>query len=282
MMKRYALVLLPLFSLFMISCAGGKQSRAAEGIQGHPSVTADKTADLNPLPASPVPIIADPGGGEEEDDFDEFEEEFGSVGVNPVFDPLSSYNRVVTRFNNGFFDWVLQPVAKGYAFVLPKSGRVAVNRFFKNLFFPIRFANNFLQLKYDKAAIETGRFIVNTTVGLLGFFDPADAWLKLKPHPEDFGQTLGFYGVGSGFHIVVPFLGPSNLRDLVGTIPDVYAVPLTYLDPVEAAYALETYRRLNDASLRLGEYESLRKDALDLYTFLRDAYERNREAEIKE
>jgi len=252
----------------MISCAGVDQSHITEGIQGNPVAPA-KTADQD--------IASD-----EEDEFGEFEDEFGEIGSEPVFDPLSGYNRAMTRFNDGFFDWVVYPVAEGYKFVLPKGGRSAINRFFKNLFFPIRFANNVLQLKYDKAATETGRFIVNSTLGLLGFFDPAGSWLKLKPQPEDFGQTLGFYGVGSGFHIVVPFLGPTNLRDLVGELPDIYATPLTYLDPVEAAYTAETYRRLNDASLRLGEYESLRKDALDLYTFLRDAYESNRLAQIEE
>lgn len=275
LMNRYPFALLILFSLFMISCAGTNKSRSTEGMQGGPTDSTDK-AILHSPPSS-VEAIPD-----EDDGFDEFEDEFEADGVEAVFDPLSGYNRSMTRFNDGFFDWVLQPVSKAYAFVLPKEGRIAINRFFKNLFFPVRFANNVLQLKYDKAAIETGRFIVNTTVGLLGFFDPAISWLKLKPQPEDFGQTLGFYGVGNGFHIVIPFLGPSNLRDLLGKVPDIYTTPLTYLNPVEAAYVAETYRRLNDASLRLGEYESLRKDALDLYTFLRDAYERNRLAQIKE
>lgn len=252
----------------MISCAGVKTSRVTEEIQGDP-LKADETVE---------------GGfdSDEEDEFGEFEDEFDVAEAESIFDPLSAYNRSMTRFNDGFFDWVIYPVAEGYKIILPEGGRIAVNRFFKNLFFPIRFINNVLQLKYDKAAIETGRFIINTTVGLFGFFDPAIAWFKLKPQPEDFGQTLGFYGVGSGFHIVLPFLGPSNLRDLLGKVPDLYVTPLTYLDPVEAAYASESYRRLNDASIRMGEYQSLRKDALNLYTFLRDAYERNRVAQIKE
>jgi len=263
----------------MISCAGVDQSRITEDLQGDPATrkTTKQTLVLN---TSSVSNGEDEEG--EKDEFGEFEDEFESVGAEPVFDPLSGYNRGMTRFNDGFFDWVIYPVAEGYKFILPKPGRIAINRFFKNLFFPIRFANNVLQLKYDRAAIEAGRFIVNSTVGLLGFFDPAGSWLHLKPYPEDFGQTLGFYGVGSGFHIVLPFLGPSNLRDLVGKGSDLYATPLTYLEPLEAAYAVETHRRLNDASIRLGEYQSLRKDALDLYTFLRDAYERNRLARIEE
>ncbi len=265
----------------MISCAGVDQSRVTEGTEGNLEAESLPPADQDPVSDQDHFSNQNPVSNKE-DEFGELEDEFAAVEAEPVFDPLSGYNRGMTQFNDGFFDWVVYPVSEGYKLILPKGGRIAINRFFKNLFFPIRFANNVLQLKYDKAAIETGRFIVNSTVGLLGFFDPAESWLQLKPHPEDFGQTLGFYGVGSGFHIVLPFLGPSNLRDLVGKVPDIYATPLTYLDPVEAAYAAETHRRLNDASIRLGEYQSLRKDALDLYTFLRDAYERNRKAEIEE
>ncbi len=225
--------------------------------------------------------------------FDEFEDEFSPVTEETVFDPLSGYNRAMTTFNDKFFDYVLSPVSRGYSFVVPEGGRIGIRRFFKNLFYPLRFLNNVLQVKYDQAAIETARFIVNSTVGLLGFFDPAEEWLGLEAHPEDFGQTLGVYGVGPGFHIVLPFIGPSNLRDAIGLIPDAYSVPLAYIpemnisgvsesDGTLIAVGAESYRRLNSASLSLEEYESLRRDALDLYSFLRDAYERNRAAEIKE
>lgn len=217
-----------------------------------------------------------------DEDFDEFEDEFGALNGQEIFDPLSGYNRSVTRFNDKFYDWVVYPVAEGYNFVVPEPSRTAMSRFFKNLFFPLRFVNNFLQLKFKGAAVETARFLVNTTVGLVGFFDPATSWLHLDPYPEDFGQTLGFYGVGSGFHIVLPFLGPSNLRDFVGLFPDAYSVPIPYFSNTGTAIGIESYRRLNVASLRLGEYESLRRDALDLYTFLRDAYESNRKALIEE
>ncbi len=225
--------------------------------------------------------------------FDAFEDEFASIPEKTVFDPLSGYNRRMTQFNDKLFDYVISPVSRGYHFIVPEGGRIGVRRFFKNLFYPLRFINNVLQVKYDKAAIETARFIINSTVGLLGFFDPAEEWLGLKAYPEDFGQTLGVYGVGPGFHIVLPFIGPSNLRDTIGLIPDTYSVPITYIpemkisgtsdsDKTLIAVGVESYRRLNSASLSLEEYESLRRDALDLYTFLRDAYERNRAAQIKE
>ncbi|MFQ5544121.1 MAG: VacJ family lipoprotein, partial [Nitrospiria bacterium] len=241
-----------------------------------PNEADNQTQSSDTVPDSPVENF------EEDDDFGEFEDEFEDTDTIKVFDPLSGYNRLVTRFNDKFYDWLIKPSSTGYNFIVPKKGRIAVRRFFNNVFFPVRFANNFLQLKYHEAAIETARFIINSTVGILGFFDPAEDWLNLKPHPEDFGQTLGFYGVGSGFHIVIPILGPSNLRDVLGVMPDVFVTPIAYFSEPEIAFSVEAYRQLNDTSLTLGEYESIRKDALDLYTFMRDAYEQKRNKEIEE
>ncbi len=242
---------------------------------------------------APVDTMNDAQVPEEDEGFDEFEDEFTEAETPTVSDPLIAYNRAMTKFNDKFFDVLLSPASRAYNTVVPEGGRIGVRRFFKNLFYPLRFANNVLQIKYERAAVETARFLVNSTVGLLGFFDPAKEWFALEAYPEDFGQTLGFYGVGPGFHLVLPFLGPSNLRDTIGLIPDTYMVPITYIpqmqlsgtsesDRVFIAFGVESYRRLNDASLSLEEYESLRRDALDLYTFLRDAYERNRQVKIKE
>ncbi|MFQ5589486.1 MAG: VacJ family lipoprotein [Nitrospiria bacterium] len=275
--RPHLLILITMLSL-MASCTGMK----TQGVGGNLRVRA----------AAPV-LIAQTQTDLEDDGFGDFEDEFEPLPEKPVSDPLSGYNRAMTKFNDKFFDYVLSPVAKGYNVVVPEGGRIGIRRFFKNLFFPMRFLNNFLQLKYDRAAIETARFVVNSTVGLLGFFDPAKNWLRLEAYPEDFGQTLGFYGVGPGPHLVLPFLGPSNLRDTLGFVADTYSVPIAYIpemdisgtsesDRIFIAAGVESYRQLNKASLSLEEYESLRRDALDLYTFLRDAYERNRAVQIKE
>jgi len=160
-----------------------------------------------------------------------------------------------------------------------------------NIKFPIRFTNNLLQGKIINASDELGRFIINSTVGVAGLFDPAYEYLHIGAHNEDFGQTLGFYGVGSGFHIVLPFLGPSNVRDLIGLTVDSYSSPLIYQNNLEkfripknnleslGIYGVET---INKTSLNLGAYESIKKDAMDLYPFLRDAYEQKRISDIKE
>ena len=222
---------------------------------------------------------------------DEFESEFSAAAPAEDFDPLSGYNRVMTVCNDAVYIHVIFPVARGYEAVIPEEGRKAVQRFFANLHTPVRVVNNVLQLKFRNAAEELGRFTVNTTLGIGGLFDPAYTWLNLSSHPEDFGQTLGYYGVGSGFHIVLPLLGPSNLRDTVGLVSDSYIDfglnyyedrGLNLLDTLDHTYALESLEYLNKSSLTYAQYESLKKDALDLYPFLKQIYEQSRSKAIEE
>jgi len=229
---------------------------------------------------------------------DEFDEEFGEefeeeyTKEEEIFDPLSAYNRVMTTFNDKVFIYVLNPTAKGYTYVLPKTVRSKVSNFFNNLLFPLRFTNNILQLKFQNSAEELGRFLLNSTFGLAGFMDPAKTEYGWKAHDEDFGQTLGFYGVGEGFHIVLPFFGPSNLRDIVGLAADSYISPLSTTgasdlrykipDNITQSFAITAGDTINNTSLRLGLYESLKKDAFDLYPYFRDLYNQRRNTLIKE
>ncbi|MFO7932201.1 MAG: VacJ family lipoprotein [Desulfosalsimonas sp.] len=219
--------------------------------------------------------------GSDFDDFEEFETGAGEDGEK-VYDPLSGYNRFMTKVNDRLYFWVLKPAASGYAAVTPELMRKSVNRFFKNLGYPVRFVNNVLQFKIQRAGVETARFLVNSTVGIAGFADPAGKWMDLQAYPEDFGQTLGVYGVGGGFHLVLPVLGPSNLRDSLAGIPDGYLEPLHYVEPWELAAGLRVYDRINYTSLHLGEYESYKRDAVDWYIFLRNIYESNRKRKIEE
>lgn len=225
-------------------------------------------------------------------DLDEFDGEFGDVNKSEVFDPLSGYNRVMSSFNDTFYIHILTPSAKGYAYVVPEGIRDGINNFFSNLFFPIRFVNNLLQLKFDRASSEAGRFFINSTFGFFGFFDPASKELKMQKYSEDFGQTLGFYGIGDGFSIVLPFLGPSNLRDLVGLGVDLSLSPVSYMAHNTLTYkipndawqgvAFSVEYLLNDYSFEPNRYEIFKKDALDLYPYLRDAYKQKRDKEIRE
>ena len=209
---------------------------------------------------------------------DEFDEEFAPR----VYDPLSGYNRFMTSVNDKLYFWVLKPVARGFEFVIPEPGRLAIKRCFRNILFPVRLVNNLLQLKMKQAGIESARFGVNTTIGILGFSDPAKSWLDLDACDEDFGQTLGSYGVGSGFHLVLPLFGPSNARDTLGMVPDYFLNPLNYIDSFALRAGVESLEKFNYTSLHLGEYESVKKDAVDFYPFMRDAYEQNRKMKIEE
>lgn len=224
---------------------------------------------------------------EDKDFGDDFEDEF-STADEELFDPLSGYNRIMTGINDMFFTNVLLPVAKGYSRVIPEGIRRGTFRFFKNLIFPVRFANNVLQIKFKNAGEETLRFTLNSTVGILGFWDPAGKWFKLQAHDEDFGQTLGHYGVGGGFHLVLPFLGPSNLRDTLSLLPDYYLQPVGQFKPIGLLdsniheLAAESFDIINENSLHIGEYESFKKDAVELYPFIREVYEQRRAKQIEE
>lgn len=218
-----------------------------------------------------------------DDEFgEEFDDEFADEDQPGPSDPLRLYNRFMFHVNDKLYFFVVRPIAKGYRTIVPEGGRMAVNRFFKNLAFPVRLVNNTLQGKFKNAGVECARFGVNTTVGVLGFCDPARSRLDLEPRQEDFGQTLGCYRVGAGCPLVLPVVGPSNLRDALARVPDCLLNPVNYVDPGEASPVIHTYERENYTSLHIGEYESLKKDALDPYTFLRDAYRQNREKAIEE
>jgi phospholipid-binding lipoprotein MlaA len=222
------------------------------------------------------------------DEFDDFEDE--EFEVEEKSDPFSGYNRSMTTFNDKFYIYVFNPVSRGYRWAIPKEGRKSIGKFFHNLFYPIRLVNNVLQGKMKNSAEETGRFVINTTIGILGFFAPAKSYFGLEPHNEDFGQTLGFYGVGGGYHIVLPFLGPSNMRDMFSLYPDSFASPNYYQAnrpynfamSIEQTYMSVVLEKVNYGSLHIGEYEDLKKDSIDLYPFLRDIYEQYREKLIKE
>jgi phospholipid-binding lipoprotein MlaA len=212
----------------------------------------------------------------------DLEDEF-SYSEEIVADPLEPYNRVITSFNDSLYFILLDPTAKGYAAVVPRGSRLGIRNFFHNIMFPIRFVNNILQLKFAKAGIETARFIINSTMGIAGFLDPAKSCFCMESYDEDFGQTLGFYKMGSIFHIDWPFIGPSNLRDSIGYVGDFFLNPINYIFPnMWIVTGIHVFEKINHVSLHLGEYEKLKKESVDYYLQIRDSYEQFREKEIKE
>jgi len=235
--------------------------------------------------------VDDQSSIDDEEDTETFNEEYTEEPSIAMSDPLSGYNRMMTSFNDTLFIYFFNPVSEGYAYIFPEAIRISLSHFIHNIQFPIRFTNNLLQGKFQNTSDELERFIVNTTVGIGGLFDPATAYLKIPSHNEDFGQTLGYYGVGAGYHIVLPFLGPSNIRDIIGLTLDGYTSPLIYTSGLKKYKIPQDYLQsagiytldvLNKNTLNLGAYESLKKDAIDLYPFLRDIYEQKRTADIAE
>jgi phospholipid-binding lipoprotein MlaA len=186
-------------------------------------------------------------------------------------DPIESVNRKIFWFNDKLDVYVLEPVAKGWHFVLPDRVQTCITNFFYNLRFPIHTLNDTLQGKFKDAGIDVGRFLVNTTVGVAGFFDPATGW-GLPMHWEDFGQTLGVWGAGSGPYLVLPLLGPSDIRDGAGLMVD--SVSTIYPFFVDTYYVLgaRAVEIVNTRAHYLDEIAKAKESALDYYVFVRNAY----------
>ena len=235
-----------------------------------------------PLPVLAEEIVAAVGIADEELLIEGIEAEFEEVPAS-FPDPLERPNRGIFRFNQGVDDWVFNPIARTYAFVIPLPARCAVRRFLENLNSPGVLVNDLLQQEWKAAGVTTGRFAVNSTVGIGGLFDPATA-LGLEGHCSDFGQTLALAGVPSGPYLMVPIFGPTTMRDGVGTLMDVLFRPTTYLlGPGDQLFYNAMYggsvgvsvREQNAAGLRM-----LKISSIDYYAALRNAYYQSRRAEI--
>ena len=202
-----------------------------------------------------------------EDEYDSYEEEQVAI-----YDPLESLNRIMFKFNDKFYFWTLKPVAEKYKKFVPEIVRLGFHNFFNNCETPVRFVNAGLQIKPGAAGSELSRFIINTSIGFLGFIDTASKLTNLKPAHEDFGQTLGKYQVGNGLYLVLPFLGPSSLRDLAGNTLDSFLTPLSYVEPIPLNIGIKGLFVVNNTSFKIGEYEALKQAAFEPYDALKDAY----------
>lgn len=195
----------------------------------------------------------------------------GCASVNNPRDPFEPVNRGIYHFNDGVDTVLLKPAAQVYRGVLPQAVRTGVSNFFSNINDVIVALNNLLQAKFLNAASDVGRIAVNTTIGLLGVFDVA-THLGLEKHNEDFGQTLGYWGIGDGPFLMLPLFGPSSLRDALGLIVDYKTDLITYVDPSRDRNILWGVRLVNRRSELLDTTTILETAALDPYEFLRDAY----------
>src|ERR1700730_16852319 len=200
-------------------------------------------------------------------------------------DPFVHFNESMLTFNRKADDWVLRPAATGWADVVPQPARASVGRFFKNVGVLPRFANDMFQGQFKQAGVETARFATNSTLGVVGLFDPADNWFGLKQEPNDFGLTLAKYGVNEGPYLMLPLLGASTVRDAVGKVVDAAMNPVPYTAPSSAIFyemAAHAVAAVNARSQNLNKFDNVDLYSVDLYGAIQDAYiERRQQQEDK-
>lgn len=190
-------------------------------------------------------------------------------------DPLEPLNRGIFKFNRGADRYVLRPVAKTYQSYVPGEIRIGVANFINNLFYPTVIVNDVLQAKFVQGGKDLGRFVLNSTVGLVGIMDVATP-LGLERNKEDLGQTFGRWGAGEGWYLMLPLLGPSTNRDLIGRVGDTFTNPVGYMDPYPAL-AVRGVDAVDSRSRLLGADHVL-DEQLDPYIFIRTAYLQNRQS----
>ena len=212
-------------------------------------------------------------------DSDDFET---TVYEDEVYDPFEGVNRAIFSFNNSADKVVLEPIAKGYK-KLPPPIQSGVGNFINNLKLPLAAVNQLLQGQGKNAMESTGRFLVNSTIGIFGLIDVADD-IGLNQKEEDFGQTLAAWGVGDGFYIVLPLFGPSNLRDTTGMLMTMMTDPINaYAASQGEAWAIPMRTAANAIDQRsqiIDEVNALRNNSVDYYAAVRSSYYQNRKAAI--
>lgn len=220
-----------------------------------------------------------------EDDF--FYEDVGSQVA--VWDPLERLNRLTFGVNDFFYNYGLDPVASVYQAITPDPVEVAADNFFHNLRYPIRLSGNLLQGRLQGAWVETGRFVINSTVGVAGFMRPADKVEGFAPiKPEDVGQAFGAWGVGEGPYLVLPLLGPYNLRDFGGLLVDrsvnPFKEPFSMFSSWEWEWelALDAADFITSSPDKLERYRNLKGQAIDPYSSVKNSYIQFRRAAVKE
>ena len=194
-----------------------------------------------------------------------------------VNDPLEGYNRVMHSFNDTVDKAVIKPIAQGYDFIMPAPISTGVSNFFSNLNEITVIANDVLQFKFTQAFDDTSRFAINSTLGIVGFMDVASDF-GYRKNNEDFGQTLGSWGIGPGPYLVLPFLGPRDIRDTVGLVGDYYTVPMTYVKPSGTRDPARILWVVDGRANLLKAEKVLEEAAIDEYVYVRDAYLQRRQS----
>jgi phospholipid-binding lipoprotein MlaA len=230
---------------------------------------ADEVAGAGP--SEPTGVGEAAASDEEEPREDPSDAEGSSVA-----DPWEPFNRKIFAFNDVLDRYALEPVGRGWAFVMPEFVRESLARVYRNIRTPVNMVNNLLQGQPKQAGVDLARFLMNTTVGLAGLMDPAQA-IGLEGDREDFGQTFGVWGIPSGPYLVLPVFGPSSPRDTVGLAADSAAFAASYFIPFWASIAISSMDFVNRYSLIVEDIAEEREAAFDWYAAVRNAYVSRRE-----
>ena len=199
-------------------------------------------------------------------------------GKHTPGDPWERMNRSIWTFDNAFDHALLRPVARGYVRYTPPPVRHSINNFMTNLTYSDTIINDLLQGKFSDGGNDIARLVVNTVIGIGGLFDPA-SHMDLDRHNTDVGQTLGIWGVRRGPFLVLPFLGPSDVRDAFGEAADEYLTPRPYLNDIYARWSIFVVNKIDDRAGLLDQ-DRLIDSAYDSYAFVRGAYLQNREFKV--
>lgn len=226
------------------------------------------------LPGEPFPVVEE----SHDEDLDALLEEFETEGEEP--DPLEPVNRPLFTFNRTLDRFLFDPVARGYAWLVPEPGRIIVRNFFSNLNLPVVLVNEALQVRPGDAGETGARFLVNSTLGIAGLFDPAGRF-GFDEHHADFGQTLGMAGIGPGPYLILPVFGPSSFRDGLGTLVDGAFRLDTWLLTPGVRLLLSTGSGLARKEETLDQLEELERSSVDFYAAIRHLYMTTREATLQ-
>jgi phospholipid-binding lipoprotein MlaA len=270
------LLLLGALALLLTACAGRTAQRPEEGPAAPGGAwTESRSFAARGAAAGVAPLT--------EDALDDYSD----AALPVIADPLEGWNRFWFGFNDVSYRYLFRPVYTAYAFVTPKELRAGLKNALTNALFPVRFLNSVLQGKFFAAGVELGRFVVNSTLGMGGLFNltkDKKTIVPVDPDGEDFGQTLGVWGMGPGFYLVLPLIGPSNARDTVGRAVDWLTDPLLFTPGTATVTTINAGiwggLRFNAADDTLETYENIKKAAVDPYIAMRDMYTKYRQNRI--
>ena len=218
------------------------------------------------------------------DSYDELVDPFAPKDEAPeLSDPFEGYNRFMFEFNDGFYDYLMEPVARSYRDVVNEDIRMAIANIFDNALAPVKLVSSFIQGDLDKTSRVIGRTIINTTLGLGGMFDVAEKGFGIEDVNEDLDQALGYHGVPNGPYVMLPLLGPSTLRSLIGLAGGSFLSPTFHFAPgVEVGAGITVSEKINDASFILDDKKQLEESTVDEYESMKDFYNQYRYGLVNE